>query len=817
MSNTIAILISVLLIIGAASALFIYWGVVYRPHPRIRGALRVTGLQDRVEVLRDRWGVPHIYAQSEEDLWFAQGYVQAQDRLWQLEQFRRMAAGRLSEVMGEEALELDKLARVVGFRRAAEKQLDYMDDPVRMMLERYAQGVNAFLAQNRNRLPLEFTVLGFAPEPWTPVDSLSIGMLIGWALSKNWLEELVRVGLYTHLGPERAAELLPDMPVENPTILPDQGQALAELSRVLLQSYHAMQDYIGLTAPGLGSNNWVVSGSKTISGKPLLANDPHLSVTMPGLWYMQHLEARTSCDGGPLRVIGAGIPGGPGIQVGHNEDIAWGATAAQADIVDLYVEQSHPQDATRFRFGDDWEQAEVIEERIEVRGREAPETVQVLITRHGPILNALLSEREQRYPPLALRWTAYEPGCNFDAIWGLVRARNWEQFRRAVGKTVVPTLSYVYADREGNIGFMAAGRVPIRQAGCGLVPAPGYSGTHEWVGFIPWEELPQSYNPENGVLFTANNRMAGKDYPYWWGVDHAPGYRARRIQEMLNARPRFSLRDFQEMQLDVFDYLGQTIAPYFTLVDPKDAWERRAQKALVEWNYRRDNDSVAALVFEVTLIHLLDLVFGDKLGPFGDEYKGVPRWKELGSAFSYQAAVKLAELLQNEESWWFGQGMTGEPRTREALLALALTRAVQTLKEEIGDDARRWQWGRLHQVIWRHPLGGLRLFRGMLNRGPFPVPGSPFTINAHHLDHAFPLQTITAAPIFRMVVDLANWDRSTFITCPGQSGLPGHPFYDNLMHIWLEGEMVPMRFSREKVEESDPLYHLELIPIAEGR
>ncbi len=812
MSISIAILISALLIVGAAIGLLLYWAVVYRPHPRIRGALRVKGLQARVEVLRDRWGVPHIYAETEVDLWFAQGFVQAQDRLWQMEQFRRMAAGRLSEVMGEEALSLDRLARVVGFRRAAEKQLQYMDDNVRMMLERYAQGVNAFIAQNRNRLPLEFTVLGFAPDPWTPTDSLSIALIVGWALGKNWLEELVRVGLYTHLGPERAAELLPDMPAENPPILSEYGEALGELAHRLLEDYRAMQDYIGLTAPGLGSNNWVVSGAKTISGKPLLANDPHLAITMPGIWYMQHLEAKKGREESPLRVIGAGIPGGPGIQVGHNEAIAWGATAAQADVMDLYVEQPHPQDPTRFRFGDDWEQAEVIEERIAVRGRQEPETMRVVITRHGPILNSLLAEHEKRYPPLALRWSGYEPGCLFDANWAMMRARNWEEFRHAAGKVLVPSISYVYADREGNIGFIAAGRVPIRSAGQGLVPAPGYAGTHEWVGFIPPDELPQCYNPENGVLFSANNRIAGEDYPYWWGVDHAPGYRARRIQEMLNARPRFSIRDFQDMQLDVFDYLGQAIAPYFTLVDPRDAWERRAQKALVEWNYRRDRESVAALVFELVLIHLLDLVFADKLGPFAGDYIGVPRWPELNSAFSYQAAVKLAQLLEQEDSWWFGEGMTGRPRTREELLGLALTRAVQTLKDEIGEDARRWQWGRLHQVIWRHPLGGLRFFRNLLNRGPFPAAGSPFTINAHHIDYSLPIKTITAAPVFRMVVDPDNWDRSTFVTCPGQSGLPSHRFYDNLMHVWLEGEMVPMRFSRAKVEESDPLYRLELTP-----
>ncbi|MCO6450804.1 MAG: penicillin acylase family protein [Caldilineales bacterium] len=813
MSPSLAIILSVLLILGAAAILLIYWALIYRPHPRIEGSLRIRGLQAPVEVLRDRWGVPHIYAQNEHDLWFAQGFVHAQDRLWQMEMFRRIVSGRLSEGVGEEALAVDRLARVVGFRRLAEMEVTCLNEDAREALESYVAGVNAFLAAYRNRLPMEFALLGIKPGPWTVADSLGIGLLLGWGLTHNWQEELARVTLYTRLGPERAAELIPDYPPDSPLVLP--GELDEDLSRELLDAYRRMGDYIGLTAPGTGSNNWVINGSKSLSGKPLLANDPHLPMSMPGLWYLVHLESANGKAGRPIRLIGAGMPGVPAIMVGHNEHIAWGATSAAPDTADLFVEQRHPQNPSLFRFGEDWEEAQVWDEEIWVRGLREPVVQRVTVTRHGPILNDVLAEHESNFPPLALRWVAQEPVSSANALMGIIRATNWEEFRAAAMQMTTPAISYVYADTNDNIGYIAGGTIPVRSQGLGLVPSPGYTGESEWSGFIPPEELPQAFNPDNGQLFSANNRITPSNYPYWWGADQFPGYRARRIAEMLQTRPRFSLRDFQSMQLDTYNYLGQAIAPYFTLIDPTDTWERRAQKALVEWNYRMDKDSMAAIVFELVVYHLLQLVFVDKLGPGAADYIGVARMRELGStAFSYQAAAKLAELLQAEESWWFGEGTTGRERTREQLLSQALTLAVETLKREIGDDARRWQWGRLHQVLWRHPLGELRFLRGMLNRGPYPVAGNGFTVNAQHLEFSMPIRTVTVGPTFRMVVDLANWDRSTFVCAPGQSGLPGHRFYDSMMHIWLEGEMIPMAFSRQKVEQSDRLYRLELTPAA---
>lgn len=811
MTLTLAIVLSLLIILIAGAFLVLYWALVYRPHPRIEGRLQTPGLAAPVEVLRDRWGVPHLYARTESDLWFAQGFVHAQDRLWQMEQTRRVAAGRISEAVGEEGLAIDRLARIIGFRRLAEAQIEHLNDDARGVLERYTAGVNAYLDRYRSRLPLEFSLLGLKPEPWTLADSLGVSVLLGWALSGNWQEELTRLGFFVRLGAERACELMPDYPPGNPSILP--GEMAGGLNQRLLDAYRQMQSTIGITAPGQGSNNWVVNGAHSITGQPLLANDPHMSVSMPGLWHLIHLEAEKGRQDESVRLIGAGIPGLPSVLLGHNDHIAWGATAALPDAADLFIEKRHPQDPARFLFGETWEEVKSWEEEIIVRGRREPHRQRVTITRHGPIITDLLAEHESNYPPLALRWVGAESGASLNALLELGRAHTWEDFRRAAADHLTPALSLVYADRSGDIGLLTAGKAPIRARGQGLVPAPGYTGDHEWIGFIPADEMPQRHNPAGGCLFSANNRAVPDDFPYWWGADTYPGYRARRISELLNSRPRHSARDFQTYQLDTFTFLGQAIAPYFTLIDPKDPWERRAQKALLEWNYRMDSDSTAALVFEMTLYHLLQIVFVDKLGPTANDFIGIPRLRELGGgAFSQQAAVRLAELLEQEESWWFGEGSTGQPRTREDVLTLALKRAVVTMKEEISEDARRWHWGRLHQIFWRHPLGVVRPLRGLLNRGPFPVGGSASTINHQRIEYTLPLRTVTVAPLYRMVVDVANWDRSLFIHAPGQSGLPGHRFYDNLMHIWLEGDMIPMSFSREKVESSDPLYRLTLTP-----
>jgi len=536
-----SLLMLAIVLVTALIALIIYW-LIYRPLPGINGTVRVKGLRDRVEVIRDRWGIPHIYAGNEEDLFFAQGYVHAQDRLWQMEVHRRLASGTLAEILGGIALEADRFSRIIGFRRAAQADLALLDEETRRYLEAYSRGVNAFIETHRSRLPLEFTLLRHKPAPWTPLDTAAFAKFMGWALSCNWESELLRASLIEILGPERAAELEPPYPESNPIIIQsskfkaqssnistginrqDVATTLSGLSKV--QRKVACFSSSGGT--GEGSNNWVINGARSVTGKPLLANDPHLSPMMPSIWYENHLV------GGDFAVTGASMPGIPGVVLGHNHRIAWGATNAYPDVQDLYLERLRTTSSgcPEYEFRGKWERAQVVREEIKVRGRREPVVEEVVITRHGPIISGLLTGEA---PPLALRWVGHQPSPMLQSL-RFNRARNWEEFVASLRSWSVPAQNMVYADVEGNIGYYMAGQVPIRAKGLGLVPVPGWTGEYEWTGYIPFEELPQAYNPPTGYIASANNKIVGEDYPYFLTLEPLPGYRARRIVDLIEAR-----------------------------------------------------------------------------------------------------------------------------------------------------------------------------------------------------------------------------------------------------------------------------------------
>ncbi|MFN2165294.1 MAG: penicillin acylase family protein, partial [Anaerolineae bacterium] len=528
-----------------------------RPLARTQGNIRLPGLQKEVEILRDRWGVPHIYAGNELDLWFAQGFVHAQDRLWQMDFQRRLVAGRLSEVMGQTTVPVDRWIRILSMRRVAERETALLGARCRSMLEAYAAGVNARIAQGR--LPVEFSLLRYRPEPWTVADTLAWGKYMAWALSVNWEAELLRANLIAHLGPELAAELERTIAGQAPTIVPpgilSQGRSPGQLA---LDRAEAARTFAGPGAQaGLGSNSWVVAGSRTRSGAPLLANDMHLLLNMPAIWYENHLA------GGDLNLTGVTFPGIPGVVAGHNGHVAWGFTNGFPDVQDLYVERLRTVDgetsAPRIQalFEGEWEDVQVLHEEIRVKGGQTV-LEEVLVTRHGPIINALApdlagacAEEGAVDSPLALRWTALEPDpSTHEALMDMIRARNCREFRQALRLWLGPVQNVTYADTEGNIGYSLAGRVPVRAKGDGRVPVPGWTGEYEWAGYIPFDELPHLYNPEQGYIVTANNRPVGDDYPYDLGSEFAVGDRAQRITELLEARPSVDIEYVRHMHFD---------------------------------------------------------------------------------------------------------------------------------------------------------------------------------------------------------------------------------------------------------------------------
>lgn len=761
----IAVLIVLVLVIAGYGTY-----LIRRPYPQIAGTLAVAGLQAPVEVIRDRWGVPHLFARNEHDLLFAQGFVHAQDRLWQMELNRRTASGRLSEIFGAVTLETDRFLRTVGLRRAAEAEWAIQPADVKALAAAYAEGVNAFIATHRDRLPVEFALLRFSPEPWTPVDSIVFAKLMAWVLAGNWDAEILRAHLLSRFGPDGMRALMPAYPAENPIIVPDATVYAPFRSAAVLR-------LLAFAPPrnGIGSNNWVVAGSRTTTGTPLLANDPHLEAGMPSIWYEMHLQ------GGGVNVTGSTFPGTPGVIIGHNDHIAWGMTNAGPDVQDLYMEQFDPDDPARYLYKGTWERATVVQERIIVKGRRDPLVLPVRITRHGPILNSVV---EGLPSFLAMRWTALDPGTIVTSVLRLDRAQNWGEFREALRFWTVPAQNFVFADREGNIGYQLPGRIPIRAKGDGLLPVPGWTGEYEWIGDIPFEDLPSSFNPARGYVVTANNRIVPDTYRHLISLEWDPGFRARRIEALLGAQPKVGIEDMQRIQMDVASLPGRAIVR--ALTDAKVA-EEPAASLLAElraWDGVLSSDSRPAAIYEVFRVTLPALLFKDVLG--ADLFE---KYMDRSDAWT----LTLMRLLREPNSpWWGSDG-------RDAMVARALVQANDVLIARLGADRNGWAWGTLHVMRFTHAIGRVPLLGWIFNATAPPTGGDLYTVNNGGFNRETFRQSVV--PSYRQIIDLGDFDRSVSIHTTGQSGLPFHRHYKDFVLVWALGEYHPMLFARTRIQE----------------
>lgn len=749
----LALAVAALALVALAAGVW----AVRRAFPQVQGPLVVEGLQQPVEVVRDRWGVPHVYARTEADLFFAQGYVHAQDRLWQMELQRRTASGRLSELFGERTLAADRFLRTLGLRQAAELEWGILSEDTRRALRWYAAGVNAFLRQNRHRLPLEFLLLRTTFEPWTPANSLSFGKLLAYQLGGNWRTELLRAELLRKLGPEGTAKLLPGELPDAPVIVPGPEHTRR----------HSAAGVV------VGSNNWVLSGRLTDTGKPYLANDPHLPASFPSMWYTMHLE------GGRYRVAGFTFPGVPGVVIGHNHTIAWGMTNANPDVQDLFVERLRPGDPSRYLFRGRWLPVRVRVEEIRVRGRAAERWV-VRSTHHGPILNGAVEGLRQ---VVALRWTALSPTTVAEGLLRVNRARNWREFRDALRFFHVPSQNFVYADREGNIGYQLPGRIPVRASGDGTVPVSGWTGQAEWVGWVPYEELPSLFNPSQGWIATANNRIVPSGFPRQLGTEWSEGLRARRIVDVLTGWPRFTLEDLQTLQFDHVSLAARRVAPILARLQVADPGVQALQDELRGWDGRLSEGSRAAAVFEAFWVRAVEHLCRARLGE--------DLWKQYASRpFAMAAFLHLWDRPQ--DPWWGPEG-------RDRAVAVILQRAVRELETRLGPDRTRWTWGALHRVTFAHALHSVPLLGRWLSVGPLPLPGDGWTVNQAAYSLLNPFDVVVVASM-RMVVDLNDFDRSVAVHTTGQSGLPGHPHRADLVQLWRTGQYHPLLWSHQAVE-----------------
>ena len=806
----VAIVLVVLLVILVGTLVFF----LRRPLPRTRGTVHLPGLKGSVEVIRDRWGVPHIYADSAEDLFFAQGYVHAQDRMWQMEFQRRLGSGRLSEVLGEVALEVDRFFRVVGLNRAAEAEAEELDDETRRALEAYAAGVNAYMASRRGHLSVEFSLLRFQPELWRPVDSLYWAKVMAWNLSCNWASELIRARLAARLGADRAADLEPLYPSDNPSIVPGPGlpegveplpngwrsEALRDALRLaedLLRAgpaaVHRAPSLPGLAPAAGSSNQWVVAGNRSDSGRPLLANDTHLSLQLPATWYQVHLV------GGDYNVTGVSLPGVPGVLIGHNERCAWGLTTAWQDAQDLYVEKLNPSNPHQYECKGEWIDADVVREEIRLKGHEEPVVQEVVITRHGPLISDLVGEET----PLALRWVALEPGNLVRSALRFNRARSWHEFRAALGDWSSPAHNFIYADVEGNIGFLQAGWVPVRAKGYGLAPVPGWTGEYEWLGYLSLDDLPQAYNPESGWLATANNLVTDANYRHFLSADPENPCRARRIVDLITAEIGLTADDFARFQRDSYSAQAGRLARHLVALEPRGDQERRALAYLENWDHRMGPDSVAASIYHVCRLRALHLFFDDHLAELADDYIGLDGLTPLPGTSPYhgRSIVRLLDLLDNsDKDAWLRVPAGGSQRSQQALLRQALREALALLREELGRDMARWTWGRLNKAHFAHPMGSVKPLNLFFNRGPYSIGGDHDTLLRASGQPLFPFEPVLVGDAMRFIVDLSDWEKCRIVIPGGQSGHVASRHYADLIPLWLQGRFQPMPFQRAAVE-----------------
>lgn len=772
---------------ASAGLVGLYRLALRQPQAPLDGVTTLPGIKMDVEVVRDHAGVPHVYAANRQDLYYAFGYVHAQDRLWHMEFNRRAALGRLCEIFGEPTLIFDRFTRRLGLAHVATAELVAMDREERGVLEAYAAGVNGFLEAHRHRLPLEFRILRFRPRPWEPLDSLAIGKMLSWLLSANWDSEWFRARLVERLGAEAAAALEPGYPAGHPlTVAP--GVTYTGLADSLLEDFQAAQRDLGLFS-GAMSNSWAVRPERSATGGAILASDPHLRPQMPSIWYEAHL-----CGGG-LDVIGATMPGIPAVLIGHNQHIAWGITASMVDTQDLFVERLDPNDPSRYETPGGYEPLTIRRELIDVRGRAEPFVEEVQETRHGPALSPLLPGETRL---LTVQSPVLRPQKAVRGAMRLSEASNWDEFCAALADWDV-ALNFVYADRDGNIGYHLSGKVPRRNKGNGLLPAPGWDADYDWLGLIPFDELPGVFNPPSGYVVSANNRLVDDSYPYVLSHDFVDGFRAMRIESQLRARERHTVEDFAAMQLDVYSDAARQIVELFADVEGGDPLTVRALEHLRRWDYRLTPDSIAATIYVELRQQLLRNVFGPRLGPLLGSYVGsAPPESIAGSVYPARVSGFLIGLLRRADPDWLA-GQTTFTSWAE-LKQASLAQAVVELRTRLGNDMDTWRWGRIHQIRFEHPLGRVKPLDRLFNRGPYPIGGDADT----------PCQAALAPgsyaatewiPSYRQIVDLGNLANSRSIHTTGQSGLPGSPHYDDFIAPWLEGRYHPMLFERRAILE----------------
>jgi penicillin G amidase len=829
LTRGLILIVVLVLLVGAAGAFYFRSylpnTVAPRSFPQVDGEIQLDGLEGRVDIYRDAMGIPNIYAASVHDLFFAQGYVHAQDRFWQMDAWRHIGSGTLSEMFGKGQLETDTFLRTLGWRSIAEREYAELDPHSKTIIHAYTDGVNAYLKdRDATALSLEYAVLGllspdYQIEEWTPIHSLTWGKAMAWDLRGNMSEEIERAVLLKTLTPQQVAQLFPPYPEDHPVIVNEMlygisaasvsAQAAAfdipnETLSALEHNVSLLDMALGPKGDGIGSNSWALSGSRTTTGMPLFSNDPHLGIQMPSIWYQVGLHCMPKTDECPYEVTGFSFAGVPGVVIGHNDRIAWGFTNTGPDVMDLYIEKVNPDNPDQYEVNGQWVDFETYTETINIVGGD-PVEIAVRSTRHGPVISEVYGPLKNEGDPkdtefeafkdragialpesyvVALQWTALTPSTLFRAIWGFNRAQNWDEFREAARSFHVPAQNLLYADVDGNIAYQMPGDIPIRTKGDGSLPVPGWTDEYEWTGLIPFEDLPYTFNPQDGYIATANNRVAPFDYPNLITTSWDYGFRAERIVDMIeNAPAKIDIAFIQAMQGDSFDANGPVFVPLLTAMEYKAPSPNAAiaMDLLTTWDYQDRAGSAAAAVFNAFWRHFLQNTFDDEL-PERYQTDGGSRWNEI------------MRQMDESSAWWDDVSTTDRVETRHDIMQRSFDEGVEELEEILGRDPAKWNWGEMHAATFRNStLGesGVGLIEALFNRGPYVTGGGDTIVNATGWSVRDGYET-NWLPSMRMIVDMADLNNSLTVHTTGQSGHAYHPHYIDMAPMWANMEYYPM-------------------------
>lgn len=785
--------LAILLVIVVVAALIFIHGIKHGAYPKYDGEIKITGLSGEVTVYRDERGMPHIYASNEHDLYFAVGYVMAQERLWQMDLIRRATTGRLSEIFGEDFVKPDMYLRSLDMTNKSKKILAGADPVILEAMKAYSDGVNSYIEQKGKKLPLEFRLLGYKPDPWKLEDQANIIGYMGWDLAQDNLNaDIENYLLVKKFGVEKANELIPDWKAVSSIVFPDfkLDDATIKSVRDLIKSIEMVQAE-GITSFS-GSNNWAVAGRKTWTGKPVLSNDMHLHLESPGIWIQMHQVIP-----GKLNVTGVVVPGQPFVVCGHNERVAWGMTNLMVDDIDLYSEKINPADSNQYYFNGGWKNMTIRDEVIKIKGGKELK-LKLRFTHRGPVISDV---QKVNGAVLTMRWSGFDKSDEIRTVYLLDRASNWQDFRSAISSFRSVSQNIAYADVDGNIGLNTGGGIPIRK-GNGTIIRGGESTDYDWKGYVPFKQLPSSYNPDTGYVASANNKTVGDEYPFYISSEFELPFRINRIRQMLAEKKVYDIDDFKRMITDQHSDYAALLTPFILKTGDHYAEFSQAEKSafssLKKWDYDMNKDLIAPTLFEAVRLRLQDNILKDEMG---DVYDGLDE--------TYKDYY-LFRILTNGPDEWVDNINTPAKESLDDLILKSFKDCVSELSVKNGSDTTKWEWGDLHKITVLHPLAKIKILDRVfgLNSKEFRIGGSRHTVCPYYWD-VRKKEYIVASE--RNIFNTANWDESLTVIPTGNSGIPGSEFYLSQTKTYLEGKFYKDHFTEPAVKAAAK-YTLKLEP-----